>query len=287
MPERDVEIPAADGLPLAGTLFTPDQPNGRALIVNPATGVHRRLYRRFAAFMAEAGFTTVIYDYRGMGGSRVSSQTWRRMRVLDWGTKDAAGVMAWTRRSLAPDKLFVCGHSIGGQLLAGLEETWRLDGLLLVAAQSGYYRYWPRRYRWRLWLLWHAAMPLVTRLAGRFPGRLMGGASQDLPPRVGRDWARWCRSRDYLVDDEGRPLRAGARAYRGPILALSFTDDRLFAPRRAVGAMLDWYKKADVDWRQVAPADAGVRAIGHFNFFRDQALRPLWQDTADWLRRAA
>lgn len=285
MPERGVEIPAADGLLLAGTLFNPDEPNGAVLIVNPATGVRQRLYGRYAQYMAKQGFTVVTYDYRGMGGSKMPQSDWRRIRIHDWGAKDAAGVMTWARQELAPDRLFVCGHSIGGQLIATLEQADEIDAVLLVAAQSGFYGHWPLRGRWQLWVLWHFAMPLVSRLLGRFPGRLLGGGSEDLPPRVARDWARWCRNPHYLVDDAGTPIRIGARRYTGPLLALSFTDDVMFAPKRAVAALLDWFEGADIDWRHLSPAEAGAETIGHFNFFRDQALQPLWRETADWFRR--
>lgn len=286
MTEKPVEITAMDGLALAGTVFAPVEPNGAVLIINPATGVRQRLYGRYAQFMANEGFTVVTYDYRGMGGSQVPPDVWRRIRIHDWGIKDAAGVVAWSRRELAPGRLFVCGHSIGGQLIATLEQANDIDAVLLVAAQSGFYAHWPLRGRWQLWLLWHVAMPLVTRLMGRFPGRLLGGASEDLPPLVARDWARWCRSPHYLVDDAGAPIRIGARRYAGPLLALSFSDDATFAPKKAVAALLDWFEGADIDWRHLTPAEAGVEEIGHFKFFRDQALRPLWQETADWLRRS-
>ena len=94
-------------------------------------------------------------------------------------------------------------------------------------------------------------------------------------------WARWCRTRGYLLGDDGS-RRPGYERIRAPILAYSFTDDG-FAPRETVAAWLGFFPHAQVTHRHLAPADAGVKAVGHFGFFRPLAEQTLWPQVAQWL----
>jgi predicted alpha/beta hydrolase len=100
---------------------------------------------------------------------------------------------------------------------------------------------------------------------------------EDLPQGVALEWARWCRSPEYLGDWSGH-----ARL-RAPLLAIGFADDP-FAPRDAVAALVERYGSAEKEHRHVRPADAGAAKIGHFGFFREGVTPGLWADVADWLQ---
>ena len=74
-----VRIPARDGRSLAGKLFSAEAPQG-AVVVASAMGVPQRLYAGMAAHFAEAGLSTLTFDYRGIGGSRSSAGAHTRSR---------------------------------------------------------------------------------------------------------------------------------------------------------------------------------------------------------------
>ena len=65
-----MELTARDGYRLGATLFRPAASNGRAVMIMAATGVPQEYYAKFAAFLAERGFTVLTFDYRGIGRSR-------------------------------------------------------------------------------------------------------------------------------------------------------------------------------------------------------------------------
>ena len=67
---QDTVIAARDGYPLAATVFTPEAPARRVVLINSATAVPRRIYRGFASYLAERGLAALAYDYRGVAGSR-------------------------------------------------------------------------------------------------------------------------------------------------------------------------------------------------------------------------
>ncbi len=304
----ELSIAARDGFQLAATRFDPPsetagEPRGVVLMV-PATGVARRLYQGFAAFLAGEGFRVATWDWRGTGGSRPPSLRGFRATMTEWATLDFGGVLDWARANAGGRPLLAVGHSFGGQalgLLAGAEARrdgggnssaevprggdgdaalpWRgFAGAVTVAAQSGYWRHWPRPQRYRYAAVWHVVVPLFTALYGYFPSRLLR-FGEELPAGVARQWARWCRSPEYLGDWSGH-----AR-FAAPLLALSFDDDA-YAPPPAVAALHRRYTAASLTTRHVRSADAGVGRIGHFGFFKP-GLPALWRDVSAWLAAAA
>jgi len=271
----DCTIPATDGYALAATEFRPARHPALVVLMAPATGVKRSLYRAFAAWLAARGCAVVTWDWRGTGGSRPASLRGFEATMLDhWARRDLAGVIAWAGAHHPGTPLAAVGHSFGGQALGLAPNARALRAAVTVAAQSGYWGHWPRPAAWRYALLWYVAMPGVAHLLGHFPGRLLG-LGEDLPRGVALQWARWCRTPDYLGDFSGH-----AR-FTAPILAFSFTDD-IYAPPRAVDWLHARYGSTALERRHVGPGELGVARIGHFGFYRPEA-EPLWREAAEWL----
>jgi len=94
-------------------------------------------------------------------------------------------------------------------------------------------------------------------------------------PRTTAEWARWCRTPDYLGDWRGHA------AFGAPLLAIGLTDDP-YAPPRAVAALCDRYGSADQTRQSLSPGDVGLRRIGHFGFFRPESAT-LWSRVGEWI----
>lgn len=281
-PPQAITLRAADGQDLAASLFEPARDNGIAVQINGATGVPRRYYEAFAQYLAQRGFTVLTYDFRGIGDSRPSAAA-KPPTMLRWGVLDMPAAAEWIARNRPQHRHAVIGHSFGGQILGLSEHAARYDAAFFVAAQSGYWRNWPAAQRPRLALIWHLYIPLLTALFGRLPGWAMGGSA--LPRGVALQWARWCRTPHYLSGEDGRPLRPFYDRMRGPILNLSFADDP-FGPREAVAAILGYYPLAPKEHRHRRPEELGVKAVGHFGFFRRSMPVSEWQAAADWITQA-
>src|SRR5260370_30658482 len=71
----DITVPAADGYPLAATLFLPRLAKRHAVLINSATAVPPKLDRGFAGYLAKRAYAVVTYDYRGTGDSRQKAMT--------------------------------------------------------------------------------------------------------------------------------------------------------------------------------------------------------------------
>lgn len=285
----DLTVTAPDGQRLAASLFEPgaDGParNGLSVQVNGATGVPRRYYATFASVLAGRGFTVLTYDYRGIADSRRSTGA-PPPRMLDWGRTDMPTIAAWLRQNRPGLARCVVGHSFGGQILGLLPEASEIAAIVTIGAQHGYWRHWDLPQQLYLPFWWYLLVPAIVAATGKLPGRLLGGA-EDLPAGVARDWARWCRSRYYLIDDAGRPLRPHNDRIRAALRLISFDDDATFGPRAGVDALAGFYPNARIERMHVAPADWNLPQIGHFGFFRRGMPPRHWAELGDWLLAAA
>ena len=286
MSGQDFEIIAADGFTLAASLFEPEGSAqlGVTAVISPALGVPRRFYKAFAGFLCAEGMTVLTYDVRGVGQSRPRRMKGFEARMSDWGELDMAAAFDWVQKNRNGDKLIAIGHSGGGQMLGLAPNGDLVDGVVAVAAQSGWWGHWrglkylPKR--WVLRFMWSYFMPGVTALLGHFPGGRIG--LFDLPAGVARQWASWCRDPDYLFGDPSLDL-SGYQAFTAPILAFSFDDDTYVAPSAAT-SVIGRFDQAAITWRHIHPADLGLAAVGHFGFFKPANGQRLWTDTVDWIK---
>jgi predicted alpha/beta hydrolase len=264
-----MDIRTADGVSLGSTLY--DANSDRALVIASAMGVKRRYYDAFAQHVAAQGISVVTFDYRGIGDSRPPSLRGSDATMEEWGRLDIAAAIDWITGELRPRSLFYVGHSAGGQLAGLAANADAVDRFVLVSSQSGYWRHWPGVRAYGLGALW-LLMPVLSRVFGYFPSKLVGLGSEDLPRGVAAQWARWGRHPDYLFRDVDPGLYARITA---PVLSYSLRDDT-YAPRRAVDALAAHFPN-------VTRVHLEERGLGHFDFFRKAKGAHLWNDVVRWL----
>ena len=281
-----IAITARDGFSLVGTLYQPETPNHVTVLISSATTVARRYYDKFAQFLKAQGFVVATYDFRGIGESIDRRWRGRPASFRAWAEEDLAGAIDTLTRMFPNNDLMCVGHSMGGTLLGLAPNNQKVAAQLALSAQSSYWRNAddPASRR-RLWLLTTILFPAVTPVVGYFPGRLIG--SGNWPKGVALEWARWSRNPDFITDERGAPLREHFERYRGKLRFYVIKDDPYFAPPRAVAQLASFYRSAEVEIVTRSPEDYGVKAIGHFGFFRSTMPEVAWRETAEWLRDAS
>jgi predicted alpha/beta hydrolase len=275
-----VEFPARDGYRLAGTLYWPGTPNGRAVLFNGAVGVRQEFYGAFAAFLAERGFTALTFDYRGIGLSRREPVRHCKARIRDWAELDTSAALEALARAAPDARLYVVAHSFGGNGLGLVHGIERLSGAVFVGVQSGYWRHWSGLGRAGMWFLTHALLPGMARFLGYVPASVFG-QGEDLPEGVAREWASWCRHPRYAPGVTGAP---GYRRLTAPIRSYLITDDG-YAPRAATEAILRECPSAPSEIIVADSSSYEGGRIGHFGFFRERFRETLWLGAADWLAK--
>lgn len=267
-----VWIDSTDGARLAATPHAAADP-ARAIVIAPATGVPQELYRGFAQFAADQGINAYTFDFRGVAASRPPRLRGFEAGFAQWAEDIDAVIAHALARHL---RVSVIGHSVGGLLAPVAERATQLHRLVLVGAQTAYWRDWRWRDRLPMALLWHGLMPLATAVAGYFPGRALR-LGEDLPRRVALQWSSRPWSDPFGAGDAWGPpgllRRRYARALPPVHLAAAVDDAFATPPALArVQAQLTGSTVVRHAWR---PADLGLRRLGHFDPFRRRAAA-LW-----------
>ncbi len=284
--DRTVSLTCADGTPLVGTWFLGNTPKA-TIVLNSGTGIPRRFYARFAAWLAERGFAVLTYDYRGIGHSkpRGSLRGFKASMTL-WAEQDMTAAIAWAKARHPELPLYVIGHSIGGQLLGLAQNTELVSGVVSVAASTGSWQSLSGSLRWLSAAMWYGVVPATTSTLGYAPTKKPGWG-ENLPAGVAREWATWCKSPDYFLPFLSGAQIARVASFKKPWFSLAFTDDSI-ANETTVAALLRMYASLTPTVRWFSPEQVGAREIGHLGFFT-LARRDLWHNVSDqldaWLAR--
>jgi predicted alpha/beta hydrolase len=287
----DIIVPAKDRYVLAATLFLPRGPKRHAVLINSATATPRKIYRGFAAYLAQRGCAVLTYDYRGIGGSRqIDVVGYNRPKSLvgfkatmaDWATLDVAAAVSWMRERYSTLPLLYVGHSFGGQALGLIANNGEVSRALLIAAQAAYWKLMAAPERYRVFVLLKFAGVPLARVLGYAPA--WSGLGADMPKDAFLQWAHWVMSPRYLFDDDTLADVRNFATYKGEMRALCFADDP-WATRAAVGRLCMEFSAIEPEIVSIRPRDVGLEKIGHFGFFRPEHRYRLWTDAADWLLR--
>lgn len=281
-----IRFQAADGFELSGQLYGDRATAQAALLIAPAMGVSQRFYADFAQWLAAQGFVVMSFDYRGMGASRPAALK-KSLKGLDadvvtWAERDAAAAIRRLDEHVgAALPMHWLGHSLGGQILGLVPNRERISRMVTVGCGSGYWLQNSPKLRAYVWWLWYFVTPVALPVFGYFPGRMLKKVG-DLPKGVMAQWRRWCLHRDYLMGEGGRAWRERYAAMSTPILSLSFTDDEYMSAKNTA-SLHGFYSNAPREMRRIAPAEVGLKKIGHFGFFRKHASQTLWPQVPQWL----
>lgn len=279
MERQSLQIPTKDSYELETVSFQPVQFNNQVLLINPAMGVRQNFYEKFASFLSENGIWVYTYHYRGVGENipllkKINSS------VTDWIEKDYAAMLEYILKQHPGAKIFVLGHSLGGQRMGYTPYSDRIIGAVFVAAQTGYWNLWNLRGKPMMFFLGYFLLPFLSKINGYYPGKATG-MGENLPKNAILEWAKWIRSRNYLFDHIG-----GKKQYyldfKAPVLAYSFADDS-YAPKRAVEELFRHYPNASIAHQHIDPKNTSVKKVGHFGFFRKQSGQIFWEELLDWI----
>lgn len=282
----DGEIECNDGLSLTGTFHIPENDPIAVVVIASALGVPRRFYGKFSSYLAENGFATITFDYRGSGDSTLRNTGAKKFDLAQWGEQDIEAALETAGKKFPGLPLHFLGHSCGGQLLGLAPASAKLASIILIAAAMPQAKFWKFPKNLGLWCLWRIVVPLAA--AGRefFPARTLKLGSGDLPVGVLRQWAHWALSDGYLFSGAAGLDTTRYAALRSSLLCVHATDDA-YAPPEAVRAMQARYSGCAQEEWVLDPTRMHQPGIGHFGYFKQDMKTGLWSDLVKWLKSQA
>jgi predicted alpha/beta hydrolase len=269
---KQIEIKTANGHPIAAQVYEAE--TDAVLIIASATGVKQGFYKKFAHFVASNGITAITFDYSGIGFSLKQPIHKATNNAADWGKNDLEGVIRYARENYPNAKITLLGHSIGGQLVGLAQSAPEVQKLILVSAQSGYWKLWNGFDRLRMWANWHIVFPTLLNLFGYMPSKKFSGM-ENLPKNVAKQWSGWGRNPNYLFD-ELPEQDLFFKNITAKVIAISIEND-FYAPKAAVDWFAGKYQHADVERLHLTPGDFNAKDIGHFGIFREKFEHSLWK----------
>ncbi len=271
------KIRTRDGKEIGLTVYAPEHPNGKVMIVAPTGDVTQHFYNPFATWFCQKGFSMVTFDFRGVGRSAPESLKGYKANMHQWAVQDIDAVILFVKNRFPKQEIVYVGHCVGGEIVGLAQASQYINKLVLVNSALSCRKLWPLRYKFRIVTI-SFFVRLMSRWKGYFPGKKVG-YSENLPKGVMLEWANWCSSSNGLFD---KFPDNNYRKLQVPILAFSFSDN-WNTPPKAVQELLNRFSNACITWHHLKPSDIGRKKVGHHGFFYYNAEMPLWKMLLSWL----
>lgn len=281
---QEISITTEKGHSLSATKFSGTKSNQQTIVISSATGVLQGYYGKFASYFASLGFTVYTFDYHGIGksGAEIKLLKKNSSDLKSWGSIDQAAILAHAKKHRPDDRLILITHSVGGQILGFNPNCELLDKVVLVASQTGYWRYFKGWHYPKMWLLWYVIIPFLTPIFGYFPSKRLG-LFENLPKQMVYEWSKWGKQREYMMHFHNDREYFFDRL-EVPLLSWSFPGDH-FAPKETVDWLTRQYRNAKVERIHYLPSKNHRNKLKHFGFFRVAFKETLWKKTEEWIQK--
>ncbi|WP_281612697.1 alpha/beta fold hydrolase [Flammeovirga sp. SubArs3] len=258
---------------LSATLYEADK-NDTLLIIASATGIKQENYQKFSSFLSEKGVSVITFDYNGIGRSLTKPIKELNNNAADWGQNDLESVLQYAIKNYPDAKKIILGHSIGGQLIGLAKSSSKFDKIILIASQSGYWKFWQGIDKVKMWFNWYILIPTLLHLYGYLNSKKLSGM-ENLPKNVAAQWRNWCKNPDYIHSDKSIAIKYYDKI-EVDISVFSIEDD-YFAPQKAVEWMGNQYLNSKIKSTHLVPDDFREKKIGHFGVFKDKFKNTIWE----------
>lgn len=275
---KELTLKAADGYQLAATLFQASTPVKGTILVAGATGVQQKLYRRFAGFAASQGYTTLTFDYRGIGRSAPQDLRNFPANYLEWGYMDAAAAVDYLTRNT--EQIYLVGHSFGGYVPGLLPKPEKLKAAYCFGTGAAWTGWMSRSEGLKVSLLWKVVLPLIVKLKGYMAWSLLN-MGDDLPTGIYQAWKHWSSFPHFFFDDPNMAhLKEQYARVNIPLMFATATDDP-WAPPKSRDALTLGYPNTLLETLDISP-HTKKHSIGHMGYFLNDQEK-IWQDALTWL----
>ena len=205
---RTVQVTARDGAILRGWMFTPERPNGNAVLVLHGIADSRASQSGLASMFLDHGYTVVTPDSRAHGESGGDLATYGLLEA-----DDVHRWVSWLIEDQDPRHIFGMGESLGGAVL--IESLAVEPRFSAIVADSSF-----------------ASLKRIAldRVAQRLPLPMNIGKILAAPPV----WAAFLYARlRYGLDFRAASPEAALKRSMTPVLLIHGLNDRLTLPEHS------------------------------------------------------
>lgn len=224
-------------------------------------------YEPFVQQLKAHGLMAITADLRGLGLSSV-----RPSSKVDFGyleiVEDLKTITEVIKDTFPKQKIYGLGHSLGGQIAALAQAKYPnlLDGLILTAANSVYYKGWAGKQRYTNLFGFHV-FSLMSRILGYFPGHKVGFGGKAAKTQI-IDWSHVGKKGWYKLVGDSLDYEVALKELKMPVLAIYIEGDWL-SPKAAMAHLYQKFNSAaPITNFTLTRAATGVQ-LNHFNWVKN------------------
>lgn len=274
-----IPIITSDHYTLTATLFEPEIPMQKLLLVNSATGVKQQTYYDFAEFFAQHGYTVITYDYRGISLSKPEKMKGFEANMRTWGSTDYKAVTDYIQEKYQHHQKFLIGHSVGALILGMNPDSTIFEKFCFVATQHTYYGHLKPTVKLMSLLGFGIYQPIITRLKGFFEINFVN-LGESLPKGVSDDWRTLIINKNSINKLLEKTPNFSENLSQ-EVLYLHMEDDDWITEAGMKLLMEETFPNMKPTYRTVKVSESTGEEIGHVNFFRSKHQK-LWNIVFDW-----
>jgi predicted alpha/beta hydrolase len=269
-----IELTFTDGTTNSLSWFKAKQEQAPAIVLFPALGVRASFYKHLGQQLADTGIHCITADWRGFGASnaKISRNHNHGYKEL---IQDIRQILDKVKEQVPASKIYLLGHSLGGQLGALYNSRYpgTVDGIVLVASCLVHYKEWGDR-AWQIKLAGRV-FPMISNLMGYFPGHRLGFAGKEAKG-VMKDWCHNALSGKYEPVGDDFDYETALKEMTVPVLSLSFEKDTM-AVQQACRALYNKFSPdTAVKHLHLKEADTSLRPLDHYAWARKpEFIAPL------------
>lgn len=275
--KEEFTVRCTDGVELKGLLIVPSNPKA-VVQFNGGTAAKKEFYLPFLEYLAENGYLCALWDYRGSGESAPGKMSKCTFSMIDYGLQDLPAVKHFLRHRYPDLPFLLFGHSVGGQMVGFLPDLQDIKGMTGFAVSTGYMPHMPLGYRLKSIFFFYIFSPLSILFTG-FVNAGRFGFMEDLPRNVVRQWRKWCARRNYFFTPGiyGKSIPEGNYQNIPFPIHIFWTTDDPISNRRSVSTFWSHVSSQKrIELERFTPSEAGMKAVGHFGFFKKKARETMW-----------
>jgi predicted alpha/beta hydrolase len=282
MSETKIQLPSRDGLLLDALLLESNAKVKGVVQLAGGTGIKKEFYLNFARYLQEQGYHTLLFDYRGIGGSKPQSLCGFEAKNHEWGQKDMAGVLDWLDDRYPSLPKFLVGHSAGGQQLGMMDNHHKFSKALLISSSTGYWKWIASPYKYFTLFVWQGLTPLMLNTVGYLPASWFR-LGEDLPKGVAAEWRSWCLNATYFGKYFGTVIQKQFYSEVKIPIHFLYPEDDLIATDKTVASLRGFYTSAKTTTEKLILHDHHLQKVGHLGFFSRKSKERLWGKAVTYL----
>jgi predicted alpha/beta hydrolase len=238
-----------------------------------------------ARFLAERGWRTIAFDFRGHGESGKAAAEGASWTYDDLVSRDLPAVVECARARAKRGKVVVVGHSLGAHVAVASQGVGRLgaDAIVGFAANIWMRRLEPSLARWAVKRATLLLVEETCRRKGYFPVRALRLGSDDEATAYLAALCRFAKSGVWGSDDGAHDYAEAAGRVKVPVMQIASEGDLLNCVPACAERFLA-LTAGEKRYELVRRADDGGRPPGHMAMVTSDRAARAWAAAEAWMR---